>query len=457
MNESQESLAVRDERLVWHPFTQMKTAGLHTPIVKAEGALLFGENDETYIDAIGSWWVNLHGHSHPHITNSIGEQAKKMAHVMFAGLTHPPAVELCERLQRWLPRNLKRFFFSDNGSTAVEIALKMAIQYRHKADAKVTEGKLSGNDSNAKSSKPYKIVVFEGSYHGDTFGAMAVGERDVFVRHFEPYLFEVITIPAPVPGQETKSERALKKALETERVAAFIFEPLIQAAFGMRTHDAGALDRLVKLCRQNNVFTIADEVMTGFFRTGTCFAVHQLNTAVDFICLGKALTAGTMPLALTVTTEGVYDAFYDDEKAQAFFHGHSYTGNPLGCAAAIASLDLIESGGFKPSIGRVTEYLSEKASDYRKAIREGKSKRGAPRSPFSKVRQMGLMLALELEVEEKQGYLSDLGPKLYREAMKRGVLLRPLGEVIYVVPPICISKDQLDQVFRVIDEIALLK
>ncbi|MEL7500191.1 MAG: adenosylmethionine--8-amino-7-oxononanoate transaminase [Planctomycetota bacterium] len=432
MTNQDASLAKRDQELIWHPFTQMKTSGMHVPLVRAAGALLYDEDGNEFIDAIGSWWVNLHGHAHPHLAASIASQAQTLPHVMFAGFTHEPAIQLCERLQRWLPNQLKRFFFSDNGSTATEIALKMAIQFRVHQDGPRTE--------------PLKVIALEGSYHGDTFGAMSVGERDVFVKPFLPYLFDVITIPAPTPGNESKSQRALERAIEKHDVAAFIFEPLIQAAFGMQMHEPEALDRLLGRCRDAGVLTIADEVMTGFFKTGTCFASHQLKTPVDFICLSKALTSGTLPLALTVTTERVFNAFYDDDKSKAFFHGHSYTGNPLGCVAAIASLDLIESGGFKPNLRRITEFLEAQAQSYRKQNR-GENAR------FSSIRQKGIVLALELNVPDKVGYLSDFGPRFFRAALKHGVLLRPLGEVIYVVPPICISNDQLERVFQVIDHL----
>ena len=430
-----DSLAERDRALLWHPFTQMKTARNIRPIVQTEAALLIDDQGKQYIDAIGSWWVNLHGHSHPHIAAQIAKQAAEMPHVMFAGFTHSPAIELCERLQRWLPGHLEKFFFSDNGSTAIEIALKMALQFQ--------QVKRSPNAP----TQPMTVVAFEEGYHGDTFGSMAVGERDVFVKPFEPYLFDVSFIPAPLPGQEHQSQQSLKQILDTRDVAAFVFEPLIQGAGGMRMYEAAALDSLLQLCRNQAVLTIADEVMTGFFKTGTCFATHQLKQPVDFICLSKALTSGTLPLALTVTTDQVFQAFYHDDTARAFFHGHSYTANPVGCAAALASLDLIEAPGFKKNVKRVESYLADMENEYRREAKKANAR-------FVNVRHRGIVFAMELNLGTREGYLSQVAPRFYELAMNRGVLVRPLGEVVYVIPPVCISNEQLDFVFQTIDEVA---
>lgn len=411
------SLFEGDKKFVWHPFTQMKTSGDALPITRGEGTLIFDENGKSYIDAIASWWVNLHGHAHPYIADKVSEQMTKLEHIPFAGFTHKPAVELCKRLSKRLPSNQAKFFFSGDGSSAVEIALKMSIQYWRNLGEKRT-----------------RIISLEGGYHGETFGAMSAGARSIFSAHFHDYLFEVTHIPFP---KDETSIVALELELEKGDVAAFIFEPLVQGAGGMRMYPAEILDSLIRLAQHEGVLCIADEVMTGFGRTGTYFACNQLEQQPDFICLSKGLSGGTLPLSLTTCAQKIYDAFLGDDITTAFLHGHSYTGNPVGCASAIASLDLLEKNECWESIERITTSHVEF------------SKQLKGYSLIEEVRQLGTILAMELKAD-KTGYVSDIRNKLYNHFINEGVLLRPLGNVIYVLPPYCITDEELTCVYNCI-------
>lgn len=417
------TLLERDQRYIWHPYTQMKTADPPLPIVRGEGALLFDENGTAYIDAVASWWVNLHGHSHPHIKDRVSQQLDTLEHVIFAGFTHPPAVDLAERLMPYLPEGQKRVFFSDNGSTAVEIALKMAIQYFHNIG------------------KPRKrIIAFDQAFHGETFGAMSAGgDLSLFVP-FSDFLFEVQRIPAPVPGKEAASLQQLKALLEAEPACAFIFEPLVLGAAGMLMYTPEILDELIACCREYGTLCIADEVMTGFYRTGKMFACDYLKNQPDLMCLSKGLTGGTMPLAITTCTSSIYEAFYSDDKLKTFFHGHSYTANPLGCAAALASLDILEQPDFPQQISKLIET--------HRNFSEHIGKHPAVRA----IRQRGTILAIEFQSVESTSYFNKLRDQLYRFFLGKGVLLRPLGNVIYCLPPYCITQDQLAQVYNAIEE-----
>lgn len=417
------SLSERDRQIIWYPYTQMKTAPLPIEIVRAEGALLYDADGKAYIDAIASWWLTTHGHAHPHIARRIAEQARLLEHVIFAGFTHQPAVELAERLLKILPQNQARIFFSDNGSTAVEVALKMAIQYWHNQGLNRRQ-----------------IIAFENAYHGDTFGAMSVSGRGGFVAPFLPYLFDVKYIPAPIPGFEHKSLAALERQLGSDDVAAFIFEPLVQGAAGMLMHEPGPLNALLKLCKKNEVITIADEVMTGFGRTGKMFAVEHLTCKPDIMCLSKGLTGGTMPLAVTSCSEHIYRAFLSEDKFKTLFHGHSYTANPIGCAAALASLDLFDQPVAMQSIRRI-------AANHAKQLARFRDHPGV-----KEVRHRGVILAIEFETGEATSYFNSLRDQLYDFFMARSVLLRPLGNVIYILPPYCITDEQLRTVYGVIQE-----
>lgn len=412
------SLIDRDRKHIWHPYTQMKTADPPLPVVRGEGALLIGEDGRTYIDAVSSWWVNLHGHAHPYIAQRVKEQMERLEHVIFAGFTHPPAVELAERLVKILPDNQSRIFFSDNGSTAVEIAIKMAIQYFHN-----------------RGEQRHKLIAFDKAFHGETFGAMSASGDLSFNNAFKDHLFEVLRIPAPVPGQEEAALQQLEEILNGESVYAFIFEPLVMGAGGMLMYTPEILDRLIALCQDHGVLCIADEVMTGFGRTGRLFACDYLREQPDLMCLSKGLTGGTLPLAITTCTEAIFEAFLSEDKYKTFFHGHSYTANPVGCAAALASLDLLEGEACRKRIQRIMER--------HKAFRAHIESHETIRS----VRQRGTIFALEFDAPEATSYFNDLRDKLYRFFLERGVLLRPLGNLIYIIPPYCITDEQLDQVY----------
>ena len=417
------TLQKKDNELIWHPYTQMKTAKSAIPIIKGEGAYLFDENGKKFIDAVSSWWVNIHGHSHPYIAEKIYAQLNKLEHVIFAGFTHSPAIELAERLKKHLPINQTKFFYSDDGSTATEVAVKMAIQYWH-------------NKGIVKN----KIIAFNNSYHGDTFGAMSISGRSVFTNPFNKFLFDVIYIDIPELSKEKKSFEQLEKAILENDVAAFIFEPLIQGAGGMNMYKPAPLEELIKICKRNNVITIADEVMTGFGRTGKFFATDYLTEKPDLFCLSKGLTGGTMPLGLTTCTQEIYDAFLSDDKAKTLFHGHSFTANPIACSAALASLDLIEKEECWENISRIEKKHKEFFS------------RLLDNSNVFNVRQRGTIIAFEIITNENTSYLNSLRDFIYEFFIEKGIILRPLGNVLYIIPPYCISNSDLDYIYQSIEE-----
>lgn len=419
------TLAERDKAIIWHPFTQMQTALLPIPIVRGVGSLLYDACGNEYIDAISSWWVNLHGHAHPYIAKRVATQLNTLEHVIFADFTHQPAVELAERLLAILPQNQARVFYSDNGSTAVEVALKMAFQYWHNLE------------------KPrQKVVALHDAYHGDTFGAMAVGGRSAFTAPFVPFLFDVEYLPTPVPGQETKV-LTLARALFTDEVAAFIIEPLVQGAGGMLMYEPAVLDELIRLARQAGILVIADEVMTGFGRTGRLFASHHLQEQPDLMCLSKGITGGTMALGVTTCAQVVYDAFLSDSKFKTLFHGHSFTANPVACTAALASMDLLLSAQTQTSIQRIADRHAAFAETLQ------------TNSVVNQVRQRGTLLAFDLVINGETSYFNTIRDRAYKFLLKRGVLMRPLGNVLYLMPPYCTTDAQLTRVYGEID--ALLK
>ena len=412
-------LVEKDKKYIWHPFTQMKSAEAAIPIVKGEGTLLIDEKGNTYIDAISSWWVNLHGHSHPYIAEKVYAQMQKLEHVVFAGFTHNPAVELCEKLSKHLPSNQTKFFFSGDGSSAVEIALKMAVQYwKNKGENKT------------------RFVALDGAYHGETFGAMSAGARSIFSAPFSDLLFECTHIP--FPKDEQAAIQNLKTEIDKGGIAAFIFEPLVQGAAGMRMYKAQTLNKLMQICKEAGVLCIADEVMTGFGRTGTTFAVNQTEAKPDLICLSKGLSGGTLPLSLTSCTNDIFDAFLGDDIQKAFLHGHSFTGNPIGCTAAIASLDLLE----RKECQRAIKNIAESHEIFAKRINSIEI--------IKDIRQTGTILAIELK-SDSSGYASSVRQKLYQDFLDQGVLLRPLGNVIYILPPYCIKEKELEKVYTVIE------
>ncbi len=408
----------RDRAVVWHPFTQMKTSGDAIPIVKGEGVYLIDDKGNKYLDAISSWWTSLHGHGHPYIAEKIAEQAKNLEHVMFAGFTHPPAIELAERLIEILPTEITKIFYSDNGSTSTEVALKMCFQYWH-------------NHGQAKS----RVIAFENSYHGDTFGAMAVSARDAYTAPFQQNLFEVYTIPVPNGDNLEKCLEELEKHLATGEVASIIFEPLVQGAGCMHMYSPKELDAIIKLAHQHKALVIADEVMTGFGRTGTLFASDQLEHKPDIMCLSKGLTGGTMALGVTACTETIYQAFYADDKYKTFFHGHSFTANPLACVVSLASLDLL---------------LKEDCKDRIKAVAEAHNSflERIKHHPFvSQPRQMGTIVAFDLKTGEETSYFNSARDSIYDHFLSKGLLLRPLGNTIYVLPPYCITIEELENIY----------
>jgi len=419
------SLPERDQAVVWHPFTQMQTAPLPIPIVRAEGAVLYAEDGRTFIDAISSWWVNLHGHAHPYIAEKVSEQLRTLEHVIFAGFTHRPAVELAERLLPILPAGQAKVFYSDNGSTAVEVALKMAFQYWHNIGQPRT-----------------RIIALEDAYHGDTFGAMAVGARSAFSAPFAPFLFDVDFIPAPVPGRE---EEALAKleALLDENVAALIVEPLVQGAGGMNMYSPEILNELIRAARRQGALIITDEVMTGFGRTGKLFASLYLEERPDLMALSKGITGGTMALGVTTCTQAIYEAFLSDDKFKTLFHGHSFTANPLACTAALASLDLTLS----PETAANLERIAARHRAFADSIQ------GHP--VVRNVRQRGTILAFNLQTGEATSYFNNIRDVAYNFLLDRGVLMRPLGNVLYLLPPYCITDEQLGYVYGQVE--ALLR
>ena len=414
------NLAQRDHNIIWHPYTQMKTAALPIPIVRGEGAMLFAEDGKSYIDAVSSWWVNLHGHAHPYIAQRVAEQLNTLEHVIFAGFTHPAAVELAERLMKILPPNQKRAFYSDNGSTAVEVALKMAIQYWQNVGT-----------------PKRKIIAFRDSYHGDTFGAMSISSRSTFTAPFWSYLFDVEFIDVPVPGHEQETITQLEGIALTGDAAAFIYEPLVLGTAGMVMYTPEVLDQMMGICQKHNILTIADEVMTGFGRTGRTFASDYLQHLPDIVCMSKGITGGTMALGFTTCSNQIYEAFLHEDKSKTFFHGHSYTGNPVACAAGLASLDLMLNSETQQHIKRISELHSQFAAKVSEL------------DFVAEVRQQGTILAVEFEAGGTS-YFSNLRDTLYNFALERGVLLRPLGNIIYIIPPYCISNEQLEQVYQTI-------
>ena len=414
------TIAEKDKKFIWHPYTQMKDALPVVPIVSANKTLLYGEDGKTYIDAVSSWWTNIHGHAHPFIAEQIYKQAKTAEHVIFAGFTHQPAVDLAESLLQLLGSNQEKVFYSDNGSTAVEVALKMAFQYWHN-----------------KGSEKRLVIAFENAYHGDTFGAMSVSGRNAFTAPFQPFLFEVKTIPVPVAGKEEECIQSFEKILSDHKneIASFIFEPLVQGTAGMIMFDASTLDKLISLCQEEHILTIADEVMTGFGRTGKLFATDYLNHKPDIFCFSKGITGGFMPLGVTTCTQQVFDAFLSDQKSKTFFHGHSYTANPLACAAALASLQLLckeETTQQIKNIGQQHIHFAENNQDHNK---------------WRDIRVMGTILAMNFVVTD-HSYFSTVRDKMYIYFIENGILLRPLGNILYVMPPYCISEDELNYIYH---------
>jgi len=409
------ALTERDRRVIWHPYTQHKDLVPPVPVLQGKGSLLFDDKGRSYIDAISSWWVNIHGHSHPYIAEKIYQQALRLEHVIFTGFTHEPAVTLAERLLPLLPGDFSRVFYSDNGSTAVEVAIKMAIQFWSN----------KGSDRN-------RILAFRHSYHGDTFGAMSVSERSLFTDPFRDYLFAVDFIDTPTSENIGALLEQVRRA--GARTAAFIYEPILQAAGGMRIYDARLMDRLLSEVRTQGILCIADEVLTGFGRTGRLFAGEWLSQKADIICLSKGLTGGSMALGVTAASERIFEAFLSDDRRRTLFHGHSFTANPIACSAALASLDLSLEESCRANIRRI----GDRHSGFLETIRACSVVRDA--------RSAGTVLAFEINAGA-DGYINAIGPAITREALASGIYLRPLGNTVYFMPPYCITEKEMDQVY----------
>jgi len=417
------SLSQRDQKHNWHPYTQHKTASPAVAITKGQGALLWDESGKEYIDAIASWWVNPYGHSNKYIADAIYKQLTSLEHVLFGGFTHEPAVVLSEKLIEILPSNQRKLFYSDNGSTAVEVAIKAALQFHYN-----------------KGTTKTKIIAFEDAFHGDTFGAMAASGISLFTEAFQGSLLEVVRVPIPTKGNEDKALAVINDFLSTNACAAFIFEPLVLGAAGMVMYSPEVLDKMIALCKEHSVFTIADEVMTGFGKTGKIFATDYLVNKPDIMCLSKALTGGTIPMAITTFTQEIYDGFYDDDINKALFHGHTFTANPTGCAAAIASLELLQTEEMQENLIRINKHHL----DFESKIKNH------PRVETTRV--LGVIFALEIKSDKKESYYGTLRNKLYYFFIENGVILRPVGNVVYVLPPYVITNCQLQKVYQTIED-----
>ncbi len=407
---------------IWHPFTQH---GLGEPIplvTRGEGAALYTADGRRIIDGISSWWVTTHGHCHPRIMAAIAEQAGKLDQIIFAGWTHEPAEALARGLTAIMPRELTRVFYSDSGSTSVEVALKMALGFWANRGA-----------------PRHRIMVMQHSYHGDTIGAMSVGERGVFNAPYAPLLFDVGTLPFPAPGAEQATLDALEAACR-ENPAALIVEPLLLGAGGMLIYPARVLAEMRAICARHGVLFIADEVMTGWGRTGTLLACEQAGVVPDILCLSKGLTGGAIPLAVTMATEAIFEPHFSEDRARMFFHSSSYTANPIACAAANANLAIWRE---EPVAARIADLSARQARRLTTL---------AGRPGVANPRAIGTITAIDVTDPRGGGYLSQLGPRLLRHFRERDLLLRPLGNTVYVMPPYCIDDADLDRIYAAIGE-----
>lgn len=420
-SEVEESPDQRKASPIWHPFTQHKIFPDAINVKSAKGVYLHTQDGRKIIDGISSWWINVHGHCHPKIIEAVQKASVEVDQVIFAGFTHNAAEELAEKLIANTGENLTRVFFSDSGSTAVEVALKMAVGYWHNID------------------QPRKtIVALEHGYHGDTFGTMAAGARSVYNAAYDPFLFDVVHLPFP-KGDGLNTIVAFEKLLKERGsdIAAFICEPLVLGAGGMMMYDADVLKKLHALCQKYDVFFIADEVMTGWGRTGTKWACDQAGFTPDILCTSKGLTGGYLPLAVTMASERIYEGFYSDDRAKTFFHSSSFTGNAISCAAANAAIDLWDIEPVQERIDNVGKWHKEFSP-----VLE-------TRGDIQNLRQTGTIAAMDIKTDGA-GYLSDIGPKLYNFYIENGVLLRPLGNTVYILPPYCITKEELERIYDTI-------
>ncbi len=416
------SLKERDKKHLWHPLTQHKIHPEALPIIKAKGALLYDEYNKEYIDGIASWYTAMYGHCNPYILEKAQEQMQKLDQIVFSGFTHEPAIKLSEELIKILPENQEKIFFSDNGSTANEVGIKMALQYHFN-----------------KGEKRNTIIAFEDGFHGDTFGAMSASGLSVYNGPFEDFFIDVKRIPTPTAENIKTCLQQLQNVIATNHIAAFIYEPLVQGANAMHMFEGKYLDQILKICKDNNVITIADEVMTGFGKTGKNFASEFVETKPDIISMSKALTAGFVPMAVTSCTQKIYDAFLDDSVGKAFFHAHTYSANPIACAVALAGIELLQSQEIQDNIQRIIashQKFDTKIKNHPKV---------------KTTRQKGIIYALDLNIE-----MDRYGNKRYEifdHFMQEGIFLRPLGNTIYILAPFIITQKQLDIVYKAISKL----
>jgi len=413
------SLKARDKKHLWHPLTQHKIHPDALPIVKAEGALLFDDDGKEYIDGIASWYTAMYGHCNPYIIEKVNEQMRTLDQIVFAGFTHEPAVQLSEELIKILPQNQEKIFFSDNGSTANEVGIKMALQYHFN-----------------KGEKRNTIIAFNDGFHGDTFGAMSASGLSVYNGPFEDFFIDVQRIATPNKENFDEVIKELLRIISTYDVAAFIYEPLVQGANAMHMFEAVYLNEILQICVTNNIITIADEVMTGFGKTGKNFASEYMETKPDIISMSKALTAGFVPMAVTSCTQEIYNAFLDDSIGKAFFHAHTYSANPIACSVAIAGIELLGSEEIQKNI----KTIIKSHTDFDTKIKN--------HPKVKTTRQKGVIYALDLDIE-----MDRYGKKRYEifeHFMKNEVCLRPLGKTIYILPPYVITKDQLNKIYDTI-------
>ena len=411
----------KDSKHLWHPLTQHQTARNPIVITRAKGAVMYDDADNEYIDGIASWYTAMYGHGNEYITSAMHKQMQQLDFVMFSGFTHPPAVTLAEKLVEILPGNQEKVFFNDNGSTAVEAAIKMSLQYYHN-----------------KGDKRDTLIAFEDGFHGDTFGAMSASGLSSYNGPFEDFLLKVERIPTPQEDNLDEVMDMLEGILASNKCAAFIFEPLVQGAAGMKFHSVAGLDALVKKCREANVLTIADEIMTGFGKTGTVFACDQLDNKPDIMCLSKALTAGMFPLSITSCTQEIFEGFLSEEVHKGFFHAHTFSAHPVGCAAAIAGIEVLQT----EEITKSRERINAAHTAFAQTVKA--------HHKVNNVRVKGVVIAIDLTIEmARYGNLRD---ELYQFFMQRGVALRPLGNTIYVLPPYVITDKELAKVYSAIQE-----
>lgn len=415
------SIQERDKKHLWHPLTQHKLYPDAIAITKAKDCVLYDENGNEYIDGIASWYTCMYGHCNDFITNKVYQQMQQLDQVVFSGFTHEPAVKLSEELIKILPKNQQKLFFSDNGSTCVEVGIKMALQYHFN-----------------RGDKRHTLIAFEDGFHGDTFGSMSVSSLSVYNGPFEDFFLDVKRIPTPNGHNHHAILELLADIVKDNPVAGFVYEPLVQGAAAMKMHNAEGLELILQFCKEHNIITVADEVMTGFGKTGKYFASLHMKTKPDIMCLSKALTAGLLPMAITCCSQHIYDGFYSDDLGKGLFHGHTYSANPLACSAALAGLELLQSPTIQDSIKRIM--ASHKVF--------GNRIKNHPK--VQSIRQTGVIFALDLNVEMSR--YGNLRNKLFTFFMNNGVFLRPLGNTIYIQAPYVIAKKQLEKVYQVIED-----